>query len=92
MDVIDKSATLFLAIGIAGVFIAIIYLLNIGWNLQDTNKTFASDLNVLKSNDLAFAQYITANSQTLEYLNKNCKVTSDTNEVTVLTCLKAKAQ
>ena len=50
-----------------------------------------NDLNILKSNDSAFAQYIVQNSQTLEYLNKNCKVTSDNNEVTVLTCIKVKA-
>ena len=48
----------------------------------------AKDTNTLIANDSAFAQYIVQNSQTLEYLNKNCKVTSDTNEVTVLTCIK----
>jgi hypothetical protein len=50
--------------------------------------SIGSDLNVLKNNDTAFAQYIVQNSQTLEYLNKNCKVTSDTNETTTLVCIK----
>ena len=53
-------------------------------------NTLIQDLNVLKSNDLAMAQYIQYNSQTLEYINNNCKITSDNNEITVLTCIKVK--
>jgi len=53
-------------------------------------NTLIQDLNVLKSNDLAMVQYIQYNSQTLEYINNNCRVTSDNNEVTVLTCIKVK--
>jgi hypothetical protein len=80
---------------IAGVF-ALSFsalLLFIGMQVAESNKNMVlvqSDLNVLKSNDLGFAQYIIQNSQTLDYLNKNCRVTSDTNEITILTCLKVK--
>ena len=51
-----------------------------------------SDTNTLKQNDLGFAQYIQANANTLKYLNENCKVTKDTNEVTELTCIKNKVE
>ena len=56
----------------------------------DKVQLVKDDTNALLANDLAMAQYIQYNSQTLEYINNNCKVTSDTNEVTVLTCIKVK--
>jgi hypothetical protein len=49
-----------------------------------------SDTNILKNNDLGFANYIQANANTLTYINENCKVTKDTNEITELTCIKSK--
>ena len=56
----------------------------------DKVQLVKDDTNALLANDLAMAQYIQYNSQTLEYINNNCKVTSDTNEITVLTCIKVK--
>ena len=56
----------------------------------DKVQLVKDDTNALLANDLAMAQYIQYNSQTLEYINNNCKITSDTNEITVLTCIKVK--
>jgi len=56
----------------------------------DKVQLVKDDTNALLANDLAMAQYIQYNSQTLEYINNNCKVTSDNNEITVLTCIKVK--
>lgn len=81
-------------IHIFGVMVAVVLctagLLSVQVNIHNDLDYLANDLNILKSNDLTMAQYIQYNSQTLEYLNKNCKITNDTNEVTVLTCIKVK--
>lgn len=62
------------------------------FNLITSNgiQSMQQDLNVLKNNDIAFADYIKTNSTTLEYLNNNCKITQDNNETTTLICIKVK--
>lgn len=57
---------------------------------QGNVTQLVSDTNTLKNNDLAMAEYIQANSNTITYLNENCKVTQDNNDITVLTCIKPK--
>jgi len=76
--------------GMIGIVLCMAAILSIQINIHNDYDYLANDLNVLKSNDLAMVQYIQYNSQTLEYINNNCRVTSDNNEVTVLTCIKVK--
>ena len=71
-------------VGLCLISVFIFYQINI------ETKAIASDLNTLKNNDKGFADYILANSQTTTYLQENCKVTNDTNELTTLTCIKPK--
>ena len=64
----------------------------IGYVLNTENKIIqtSKDVNQLLSNDIAMANYIQANSNTIQYLNENCKQTQDNNETITLTCLKVK--
>ena len=64
----------------------------IGYVLNTENKIIqtSKDTNQLLSNDVAMANYIQANSTTMQYLNENCKQTQDNNETITLTCLKVK--
>jgi len=62
-------------------------------NVYETNEKFqtlAKDTNTLLNNDVAMANYIQANSTTMQYLNENCKQTNDNNTTITLTCLKVK--
>jgi hypothetical protein len=76
-------AVMFICLGVAFIVF--------GYIQTEPNKLMAKDINTLLTNDIAMANYIQANSQTMEYLNKNCKQTNDTNETITLTCLKVKA-
>ena len=64
-------------------------------NVYETNEKFqtlAKDTNTLLNNDVAMANYIQANSTTMQYLNENCKQTNDNNTTITLTCLKVKTE
>ena len=77
----------------SGICLAMLFSLigiGVGYTNQIQNNGMIQDLNVLKNNDTGFASYIIQNSTTLDYINKNCKVTSDTNETTTLVCIKVK--
>jgi hypothetical protein len=75
-------------IGLALIVIIGIAVLGIYQTTQF--NSIKDDLNILKNNDKAFGEYILANSQTTTYLQENCKITNDTNELTTLTCIKPK--
>ena len=83
---IDKQITIAL---ISIIVITAFIFIGIAINSSKMDS-ISQDLNVLKSDDNQFASYIIQNSQTLDYLNKNCKVTSDNNETTTLVCIKVK--
>jgi len=89
----DKETIKYIFIIFLIILTALFYF-SLLWATDDKEmKRFSSlsnDLNILKNNDLGFANYIQANETTLKYLNENCKVTKDTNEIIELTCIKNK--
>jgi hypothetical protein len=91
----DKETIKYISIIFLIILTALFYF-SLLWAIDDKEmKRFSSlsnDLNILKSNDLGFANYIQANANTLTYINENCKVTKDTNEITELTCIKSKTR
>jgi hypothetical protein len=82
----DKNLTLFAML----IFIMLInlFLTVVSPTWYTPINQIAKDTNTLLANDLAMANYIQANSTTVEYLNKNCKQTADTNTTITLTCFK----
>ena len=79
-----------LEFAMAGMLLLLVIMVGvILFDAQQQGKDYSADLNILKNNDLAFAQYITANSQAytqLQELSKNCKTIEDTNFATTIQC------
>lgn len=53
-------------------------------------KDIRQDLNSIQTHQTALENYLINSQTTLKYINDNCKVTQDNNDVTILTCLKVK--
>jgi hypothetical protein len=90
MDKLDGK-TLFLYGGLCAITLIIALSIYVCWNTQTQVQTISKDINTILIRMDAQDNYIQQNSNTLTYINQNCKVTNDTNELTVLTCLKVKA-
>jgi len=84
-----NEKNLVIVVGIISLFLLIGLAVYTTWNHFQLIEVL-NDTNTLKNNDIGFVNYIQSNATTLQYINENCKVTNDTNEITVLTCIKPK--
>ena len=86
----EKQKEVILSICALASVISLIFIISaLAYNQTSLSQIY-KDTNTLLQNDQAMANYIQANSSTMESLNKNCKQTADTNETITLTCLKIK--
>jgi len=60
----------------------------LSWDNQTKINLIKEDTAFLKNNDFIMADYIKANSRTLEYLKNNCKIVEDNDFSTTLVCVK----
>jgi hypothetical protein len=84
-----NSFNFFVGIVLVLILLVCVLLGLFSWDVQEKVGVVLADTNSLKINDVAFADYVKANSQTLEYLNNNCKVVADNNFSTTLVCVKS---
>jgi len=83
----QETVLSFISVMLIIVFVmAGIVLLNTN-SIGIESRGMQQDLNVLKNNDLAIANYVQANSQAIAFL-QTCKIVEDTNYTQTILCTK----